>query len=336
LKDTATKRRFGRRLQRSLMALRTTGSRRLALYFAYLVALGLTGFIIWMIIAAPGTGPLGPSSGVLFALVCINMLLLCGLAYFALRRVYNIWRSREAGAGARLHVRFVTLFSLSAVIPALLLALFFGVMVNRGVETWFSERVQTSVENGAKIADTYFKDQVNVTRDVMGKLVGDLESDQARSVFPDRLTFAMSLKNVLSLRGGLSAVYVIDKTGQVLARAELPGAPAYLAPPQATLDNVSERDLAVFGEGPEPDSIRSLYALEGYDAAYLYGVQLLPNGTYARLRTVERAINELRDAAKNSARVQSVFALAYAETVMLVRSPLSGWARPLPIPSPHP
>ncbi len=47
---------------------------------------------------------------------------------------------RGGDAGARLHRRFVGLFALAAVAPAVVVALFFGVLVTRGVENWFSQR----------------------------------------------------------------------------------------------------------------------------------------------------------------------------------------------------
>jgi two-component system nitrogen regulation sensor histidine kinase NtrY len=49
----------------------------------------------------------------------------------------------------------VTLFSAVAVVPAVLIALVFGVLVNRGVDQWFSGNVRSAVENGALIGKAY-------------------------------------------------------------------------------------------------------------------------------------------------------------------------------------
>ena len=43
--------------------------------------------------------------------------------------------------------------------PAVVVALFFGVLVTRGVDNWFSQRVQTVVENSATVARSYVDEQ---------------------------------------------------------------------------------------------------------------------------------------------------------------------------------
>ena len=52
----------------------------------------------------------------------------------------------------------MALFSLVAVVPAILIALVFGVLVNRGVDQWFSQNVRSAVENGADIGRAYVDD----------------------------------------------------------------------------------------------------------------------------------------------------------------------------------
>lgn len=317
MKDTSIKRRFDIWRLRLTRGMKTAGPERMSLSAGYALSALVTAFIVWMIIAAPGTGPVGPSSRILFVIVCLNLILLLSLSFFVLRRVFRLAQSRGVDAGARLHVRFVTLFALAAVTPAFVVALFFGVLVNRGVETWFSDRVQSSVENGAIIAQTYLDSQVGTAKDTLTDIATDLEHEHMRELFPNRLSFALALKDLISIRGELSAVYLIDDGGQVLARAENPGAPVYLAPSQNALDTTAEGDIGG-GVFSDPDAVRLIYPLQGYEGAKLYGVRLLQPGIMAKVNTAQQAIVELREASENSARVQGVFALAYMETVLLV------------------
>ncbi len=302
---------------RASRGLRNASPAGLSMAAAYVLSALITAFIIWMIIATPGTGPIGPASRVLFILVCLNLLLLLGLCFFVVRRIYQIAQSRGADAGARLHLRFVTLFALAAVTPAFVVALFFGVLVNRGVETWFSARVQSSVENGAKIAELFVDEQQKIALDTVEDIARSIDHEEGRALFPNRLAFAMALQDLAASRGGLAAIYLIDRSGQVLARAESEDAPVYLAPPRDTISEVSggEARVALFSG---PDAVRVVYPLTMYDGAQLYGVRLLQPGMMTRLSSVSRAVVDLREAAENSNRVQGVFALAYIETVLLV------------------
>src|SRR6185369_1048878 len=77
-------------------------------------------------------------------------------------------------AGARLHVRFVALFAVAAVVPAVIVALFFGLLVTHGVDDWFSRRVQTVVENSATVARTYVNEQTSYIGDHAFQMARDL------------------------------------------------------------------------------------------------------------------------------------------------------------------
>ena len=316
LKDTLTRRRWRHFLARSLKNIQDAGAARILLAAAYGGSILTTAFIIWLIIATPGTGPIGQASRQLFILVCLNLVLLLGLIFFVVRRVVAIARSRGADAGARLHLRFVFLFSLAAVTPAIIIALSL-LFINRGVDTWFSDRARASVENGAVVAQTYLDGQTASGNIGMADIQATLQGDNAIAVFPDRLAFSLALKNKLDDVGQLSAVYVIDQTGQVLARAEEANAPAYMAPSSDFIQDVLDT-------GPkgvtiaQPDSIRLVYPLQGYNGALLYGVRLLPDGVLQRTQDATRATNEFGQTAKNRTQVQVEFAFVYIEVVLLV------------------
>ena len=59
--------------------------------------------------------------------------------------------------------RFVRLFSLSAVLPALVVGVLLGATVTRGIQTWFSDRVDVIVDRNAAIAQGNF---FNFTEDL--------------------------------------------------------------------------------------------------------------------------------------------------------------------------
>ena len=299
-----------------MRSLRTTGPRRLLLGAGYGASILTTAFIVWLIVATPGTGPIGQASDYLLILVCLNLVLLLALVAFVVLRVVKIARSRSADAGARLHLRFVFLFSLAAVAPAVIVALAFG-FLNRGIDTWFSDRVKTSVENGAAIAKIYLDSERQNGAIAMEDMQSALQSDKAYALFPDRLAFSQALKDTLHTRGVLTAVYIIDRNGQILARAEEQGAPVYVAPSANVMSYVGTQG-PIAAEYPGPDAERLVYPLQGYNGAQLYGVKLLSKGIIAKLRTAETAINDYRDTTQRKARAQTIFFMAYLEAVLLV------------------
>ena len=317
MKDTVTRRRGGwQALQRSL---RRPGSwQRLLLGAVYGASILTTGFIIWKIVAAPGTGPIGNSRDYLYVLVGLNLALLLGLLAIVGWRVVRSARSR-ADAGSRLHIRFVSLFALAAVLPAVVVALSF-IVLNRGIDTWFSERMKSAVNNGAEIGRSYQTEETQIAAVGAAEIHTLIESSNARTLFADRLAFAIALKGALAQHWELDAIYVIDDTGQVLARAEDPGALVYVAPPRSVLD-----DVRLHGPGgfiPTGDAVRYIYPQPEYNNgnAFLYVVRKLPPGMAARLKSGSDATAAVREAQQNESGTRFLFSLTYIEAVLLVLS----------------
>ena len=298
---------------------RLSGSRVRALFgTAYAIAFLITAAAIWLVAIAPGAMAGGDartsaSRAVLYILLA-NLILIGGLAAVIGGRVLRLTRNRN-DPGARLHLRFVTLFSLVAVVPAVLIALVFGVLVNRGVDQWFSTNVRSAVENGAEIGRAY-------VADVGAGLQTDLETMSTelggvRGMFDNRIQFSRALAQIGDFFG-YPALYILNRDGEVLASGEQPDAPPYVAPPQDAFDTVAGGKEVPTTVTENPDMVRALYPLPDYGDAYLYVVRPLAPGLIQRMRNGEESIAAYRAAEESRARIQAAFALSYLATALLV------------------
>ncbi|MGI8840654.1 MAG: ATP-binding protein [Caulobacteraceae bacterium] len=261
------------------------------------------------------SGALGPASPLVLGFLSLGFLLLAALGALLAWRVLRLLGARSSDAGARLHLRFVALFSLAAVAPAVIVALFFGVLVTRGVDSWFSARVQSVVENSATVARSYVEEQKDYIGAHVAMMAGQL--DQAAPTLSDTpVAFGHFLKD-MTADNGFSAAYLIDREGRVLARAEPPGAAPLLIPPLSTFKAADEGDVSV-GAFESVDLFRALYRLRGYPDAYLYVVRPVDRGIFRHLRETEASLAAYRMAKARRARIQGAFAFSYLETVLLV------------------
>ena len=284
---------------------------------AFFLAVAITAAAIWLVAVAPGAtsgSARGSSSQIALIVLAANLILISGLAIIVGRRVLTLVRSTDE-AGSRLHLRFVALFSMVALIPSVLIALVFGVLVNRGVDQWFSQNVQASVENGAIVGRAYIQD-VSAAMDADLVTISD-QLGSARSLFADRIQFNDALGQVGDIFG-YPAIYILDGKGEVLARAEKTGAPPYLAPPRDELAAAAEGGQPPQTVTQHPDAVRSIIALPAYGDAYLYLVRPLQDGLVARMNTSVQSIQAYREAQESRARIQSAFILSYLETALLV------------------
>jgi two-component system nitrogen regulation sensor histidine kinase NtrY len=262
------------------------------------------------------SGPLGPASPVVLSLLGVGAVLLAAMGALVGWRLLRLGLAQARDAGARLHLRFVTLFAIAAVAPAVIVALFFGVLVTRGVENWFSARVQSGVENSATVARSYIAEQ----KDYIGRhvdIVARTLNQAAPSLADSPVAYGRFLRD-LTAEGGFSAAYVLDHEGRVLARADPSGASTpFLAPPPASFRAADEGDIDLV-TFESADLLRALDRLRSYPDAYLYVVRTLDPGIFRHLRTTEASLIAYREAKHRRTLIQAAFAMSYLETVLLV------------------
>ena len=287
---------------------------RYAFASAFAVAVLLTVLCVLLTLGAPVSRPLAAPSRYVLALLTANLVLILTLAAVAAFRVVALFGPRAKDAGVRLHRRFVITFALSAVAPAVIMALFFGVVITQGVETWFSNRVRTVVDNASIVSRAYVDEQKEFMRNRMGPMAEDLNRNEA-GFERARLQFSTLLAYELPERD-MAAVYVIDGEGRVLARAEQPSAPPFLAPPPADFAAAAHRDQVALPFSS--DYIRALMRLRAYPDAYLYVARPMGEGIMAQLRRSQESVAAYRLADRYSARIQAIFTLSYVETGLLV------------------
>ena len=288
---------------------------RMVLGAGYGVAIALTALSIMLAASPPASGPIGPASRLILTVLGFNLVLILALAAVVALQVVGLVNARARDAGARLHLRFVTLFALAAVAPAVVVALFMGVLVNQGVDRWLGGRVQTVVENSATVFRSYVDDQMRYIRDHVTLMGADLNRE-ASHLKSSPISFSHYLA-VLASYHAFPAAYLVDRDGRVLARAETGDAPAYVVPPASSFKAADEGDISV-RTVEQADLIRAVYRLRAYPDAYLYVVRPVEKGILNHLREAEGSLVAYRETASSRERIQTIFALSYAETALLV------------------
>src|SRR5690242_7094255 len=117
---------------------------------AILTALALLFMVSGFSVSTEGVAQ--PASPVLFYLLGASLAIDVVLLGLVVLRIVRVVRAQnQAAPGAKLHLRFVALFSLAALTPAIVVALFMGVALSQGLDNWFNQRVGAVVERGAHL-----------------------------------------------------------------------------------------------------------------------------------------------------------------------------------------
>ena len=102
--------------------------------------------------------PLSPTPNNLYIFVLFITILLLLLVTLVVRQVIQLWTTGQKGAAAtRLHKRIVTLFSVVAITPTIIVAIFSVMFFEFGLQSWFSEKVQTVLDSSESVAEAYIK-----------------------------------------------------------------------------------------------------------------------------------------------------------------------------------
>src|SRR5580704_18552198 len=164
-------------------------------------------------LALTGAPPFGPHPNAVLSLLNLDLVLLLALGAVVAKRLIEVWAERRRGlAGSRLQIRLVVLFSLIAVTPTIIVAVFSYLFFSFGIESWFSDKVRTAISESVEVADAYVKEHQQAIRaDALG-MANSLDQYAATMVIsPQDLVQALTIQ--ASMRG-LTEAAVLDEKGQ--------------------------------------------------------------------------------------------------------------------------
>jgi len=246
----------------------------------------------------------------------VNLVLIGFLAIYLGTRIWRLVQGRAAGDPApQLHLRFVRLFSLVAIAPSVVVAVLLGAIFDRGMDSWFSERTRSLVEDAAGVASSYLRQETDILRgDILATAV-DLNR-QAALLTEAPIQYRTFLITQAQLRP-FDAAYVIDGASTVLARAESDGAPPYVTPSPAAFETADDGGINRRDDVAQ-DLVYMLFRLQAYDNAYLYVVRRAEGGVLAYLSQASESVAAYREAEASRGELRWLYFFLLLETSLLV------------------
>src|SRR5436853_3076147 len=168
-------------------------------------------------LALTGASPFGPRSKVVLTLLNLDLVLLLALAAVVAKRLVEVSMERRRGlAGSRLQIQLVGLFTLIAVMPTIIVAVFSYLFFGSGIESWFSDKVRTAISESVAVADAYVREHQQAIRADALAMAADLDRSAATLVInPQYLAPALTAQAAIR---SLTEAAVVDRRGQMVAR----------------------------------------------------------------------------------------------------------------------
>ena len=271
------------------------------------VVCGLTTFAI-----LTGLTPIKPTTESTTLLLVLNGVVLLIMALMIVGQlVYLLIEKGKGTPGASLHLRLVLLFSLIAVIPAILVAVFATVTLNRGLDTWFSERTRAIVDSAVNVAEAYVRDHGDATRNAVAAISTDL-SQQKELFDKDRVTFVRRVARHAALHG-LPGVFVFDPvTKRIDARITANNKVGFFAPNEQQIAKAEKGELVVIQPGVGGNLVRALIKLQNFPNSYLLVYRVINPSVLDQMKKTREAKLEYDLLMSQRVGVQLTFGLMYA------------------------
>lgn len=281
--------------------------------FAVALAL-LSAFLTFLVLT--GLTKIEPTPEVVRSIYLINagtILLLVGII---VRELWQLILARRRGrAAARLHVQIVSLFSIVAVLPAVLVAVVANVTIERGLDRLFSGPTKEVIQNSLTIARAYMQDHAQLIRgDIIG-MANDIAHarplyDQDRRSFRELLTSSAASRN-------LPGAMIIDKNTNILESADTGMRLAYSPPAPDFLSNVNENEpeIAVL---PDASYVAAVIRLRAFNDTFLYVARPLDPNVVNQLKQTEVSVAEYAQIESRRLGIQVAFALMFAVIALTI------------------
>lgn len=197
----------------------------------------------------------------------VYVLLIIGIVLVRILFVLSQRRSRLAGS--KLHFRLAGVFTTMSLLPTITVALFATISINLGLETWFSERVQSVVGASLSAARSYADEQQSALAEDIRSLAANLQDFRKGKSFIEEDELRNKLADLqLELQRGLKEAFIINSSGDI----ELRGDRSYLFDFEKPEDQKIKKALynIVLIEDFNNDELRALIYLNGFGDRYLY------------------------------------------------------------------
>ncbi|MEZ5932685.1 MAG: PAS domain-containing sensor histidine kinase [Alphaproteobacteria bacterium] len=288
-------------------------ARRLAVVLA--LAATVAGLVTYVVLS--GSEQFGADAEWVLGLLYLDLILLLSLGVVVGYRLVQIVLARRQGSvGSRLHARMVTLFSVVAVAPAIVVAVFAVMFLHYGLEAWFSDRVSQALTNSLSVAQSYLEEHKEIIRADALAMAADIDRE-APALVGDPAKFQRMFDAQAALRS-LTEAIIFDGDGNRIARTGLSfGLEIESLPAAGHLEQAAAGEAVILTNDTE-DRVRALVRLNAFEDTYLYVGRFVDARVLGYLAQTREVVEEYRSLELRRSGIERAFAVIFGVVALLL------------------
>jgi two-component system nitrogen regulation sensor histidine kinase NtrY len=281
----------------------------------FAIGLALLSTLLTFVVLT-GLTRIQPTPEIVNSFLLINGATILVLIGIIVSEVWKVVQARRRGrAASRLHVQIVGLFSVIAVLPAVVVAIVANVTIDRGLDRLFSGPMREVIQNSLTIALAYTNEHAQLIQgDILG-MANDIALarplyDQDRQSFRELLTASAASRN-------LPGAMLIDKDRNILETAQTGIQQTFTTPPSDFLSNVdvTKPEIAVL---PEENNVAAVIRLRAFNDTFLYVARQLDPRVVEQLKQTQAGVAEYAEIESRRLGLQVNFALMFAVIALTI------------------
>lgn len=255
------------------------------------------------------------SRRVLILLLSIDFAFLLTLAAVIAKYIAALWAERKIDqAGSKLHGRIVAVFSLLAVAPTILIAVFSAIFFNIVIQSWFNQRVETAIGESIAVAGAYLGEHQKVISANAQAMAADL-SPMVDYLSSESGALDQKLTDEVQLRA-LDEAIVFDGKMQVLGRSRFSFSLDFESIPGSDLENAKRAPVIYTSE--ENDRVRALVSLNPLTNVYLLVGRGVSPTVLSRIENASKAAQEYARLESQGSAIALKFAAIFVGIAVLL------------------
>ncbi len=302
-----------------------------------------SGFATYLILT--GLTPIIPTNDVVLIMLGLNAVLVLAMIGVIAWQLTELWHQRKRqAAGARLHVRIISLFSIVAVLPAILLAVFASISLDRILDELFSNRTRSIIQNSINVALAYEDAHAQVIREeakamakALNKAALVVHAEDVAAIakglnkgtlpLPNNPERFQSVLEKEAAERSLPMAYIIDGKGKVFASASKVAEEAYVSPAEQELQVALEKKVASVAPRTT-NKFGTIIKLENVQDSYLYVLRFVDPKVVKYLRQTRASVKMYKQLEERRTGAQLASGIMYgiiAFTLLLTAVWLGLW-----------
>ncbi len=249
------------------------------------------------------------------SLLIINIVLLLFFFFIIFIEIKNALKDDINIKGSKTNKKYITLFALFTLIPAILISIFSLFLFSFALEKYFDKKITTAVNNSYEIAKNYVETARNkIESDIV--LIGFDLSKNIDTFYNNKIRFKNILKTQKLVRN-VDEIHLIDSSGNLII-STLDDKQLFEPPKNKALEMVFNKETPLKIINAYDNKSSAILKLSNYIDTYIYVVKYLDENISNYLTESEQALNFYYTVEDQRSGIKISFIIIYIVIVTLL------------------